>query len=438
MGKNRKKKASALQEDVAGLRLVKRDGGSTEWVFGEKAESSKVASTVTPAALADPARTPSRPGTTRPTAAGMGFVEEPVAGQCVGTLRWDESSNFPLLPAWPRAMRGVADALPTGWRDYLEMRLPPDPSGTIHIEPPMLDGLSYPLTLLHAIRLLGLTPPSHDTLTLLIIGASSKGEARLLRDSNYWAELAHFLPGATLHLIFVGPEIDASGAAPQPAPSITAECVRGTLGALLKERPSLSAANTMVVGFNTGMGNGLYPLMQSWLPDLVQILKREMVAVFTCANDYADLKGEVMVWKLLDANMVVGPQKSPFKAVTIVRAPGDEKARAASAPPSPPAGHHSCLHRHRQRHHRITCATASRTSLPPPPGVCRLVVQLVFALRGARPRQGCAAARGGAGAVQGAQEAGEAAQRDADAQRGSLINMSLVILHSHVAHRSAV
>ena len=49
------------------------------------------------------------------------------------------------------------------------------------------------------------------------------------------------------------------------SPRLSAECVRGTLGALLAQRPHLTAANTVCVGFNTGMGSGLYPLMQSWL-----------------------------------------------------------------------------------------------------------------------------------------------------------------------------
>jgi hypothetical protein len=71
-----------------------------------------------------------------------------------------------------------------------------------------------------------------------------------------------------LHLVFVGPEIaeidDGVEVAP-PSPRLSAECVRGTLGALLAQRPQLTAANTVCVGFNTGMGSGLYPLMQSWL-----------------------------------------------------------------------------------------------------------------------------------------------------------------------------
>ena len=166
--------------DVASLKLEQSDAHGTRWVFTQPAERSQVHSTI---------RRKARPAehagsTSTSTEQKLGFVEAPSPGQCVGTLRWDDSSRFPPLPAWPASL--VGDEVPAleGWRDYLEMRLLPDASGIIRVEPPMLDGLSYPLSLLLAMRLLRLRPPSHETLTLLIVGSSSKAEARLLRDSN--------------------------------------------------------------------------------------------------------------------------------------------------------------------------------------------------------------------------------------------------------------
>ena len=64
-----------------------------------------------------------------PTGGKLGFVEATSPGQCVGTLRWDESSSFPPLPAWPAPLVGDEMAMPEGWRDYLEMRLVPDAGG---------------------------------------------------------------------------------------------------------------------------------------------------------------------------------------------------------------------------------------------------------------------------------------------------------------------
>ena len=277
-------------DDECGMLLVRlRAGARTAWAFGDeescRLDTAKPTTAAAPAAPAAPADS-SADARMQPVAkAGLGFVETPQPGQCVGTLRWDEAKSFPPLPPPPWSAHEAPPAIGCGWREYIEMRVPPDAGGTIRIEPPMLDGASYPLSLLHAMQTLRLRPPSHEPLTVLIIGASSKAEARLLHASNYWLELAHFLPAATLQLVFVGPEIDASSASPQQlTPRLSAECVRGTLGELLRARPRLDASNAVVVGFNTGMGNGLLALMQSWLPDLCDIARKGLVAVFTCAR----------------------------------------------------------------------------------------------------------------------------------------------------------
>jgi len=185
----------------------------------------------------------------------------------------------------------------------------------------MLDGLSYPLTLVHAMRLLRLQPPRPGPFVVLVIGASSKAEERLLRDSNYWEELLYFLPGTAVELVFVGPEIEPAYAGQRiERGRLVGRCFRGTLGQLLQAEPHHTPDSTLVVGFNTGMGSGLYPLMSSWLPDLLALLRHGFVAVFSCANDYSDLKGELMVFhELLRANVIVPPRLNPFKAATVVR-----------------------------------------------------------------------------------------------------------------------
>ena len=60
--------------------------------------------------------------------------------------------------------------------------------------------------------------------------------------------------------------------------------------------------------------------MTSWLPDLIELLRRGIVAVFTCANDYSDLRGELAIFvQLLGAEVVIEPSRNPFKAATVVR-----------------------------------------------------------------------------------------------------------------------
>ena len=88
------------------------------------------------------------------------------------------------------------------------------------------------------------------------------------------------------------------------------------------------------------------------LPDLVALLRLGLVAVFTCAIDYSDLRGELALFQTLHAQLVLAPQRNPFKAATVVRESEAERCewscsssyvyavcgRADGAPPLPPPG----------------------------------------------------------------------------------------------------
>ena len=288
----------------------------------------------------------------------MDFEHGADHGQCVGTLRWKSGASFPRLGAWPTELVGRAPKL-TGWRDYLEWRIPADATGTIKVEAPLLDGLSYPLSLIHALQSLRLRPPQPGPLYLIIIGASSKAEERLVRDSDYWQELSRFFVGASIELVFCGPEMASAthGKVTRLSSHLTARNFHGTLGELLRKEPRHTAESTVVVGFNTGFGNcsegmhkGGFPLMMGWLPDLIALLQLGLVAVFTCANDYSDLRGELTLFQTLHAEMILPPSRNPFKAATVVRESDAAKCewscsscytyaicgRTEGAPPLPP------------------------------------------------------------------------------------------------------
>ena len=70
-----------------------------------------------------------------------------------------------------------------------------------------------------------------------------------MRDSTYWLELLHFLPGAKIELVFVGPEIAAAShgrVTTHGRGRLTARCFHGTLGDLLRaEMPDF------LLGWNT-------------------------------------------------------------------------------------------------------------------------------------------------------------------------------------------
>ena len=274
------------------------------------------------------------------------FDERPTDGLCVGTLRWSGDGSFPPLAPVPAPLAAatkseVLGLLGGGWRDYIEARIPPDAAGDIRVEAPLLDGLSYPLSLLRALATLNFRAPKPGPLNILVIGASSKAEARAnaARKSNifsprchapvglcgavriagaavavlellgrarripprraeinrrdrsprYVAEIAisrftlahsvelRCIAGTEIALTFVGPEISAESAeAPRATRGrISAGAYRGTLGELLQNSPGrYGPADTIVAAFNTGMGSGLWPLMKSWIGDLVLLLQR--------------------------------------------------------------------------------------------------------------------------------------------------------------------
>jgi hypothetical protein len=73
----------------------------------------------------------------------------------------------------------------------------------------------------------------------------------------------------------------------------------------------------MVMGFNTGLGGGGGALARAWASDLVAALKRPNTpAVFTCANAFADLAGELGVFRALGARFAAAPAANPFRAYT--------------------------------------------------------------------------------------------------------------------------
>ena len=144
-----------------------------------------------------------------------------------------------------------------------------------------------------------------------------------------WHELLHFFPAARLELVFVGPEIAPASHNRRTShgPRLSARRFHGTLGELLRAEPQHTAESSIVVGYNTGFGNassgmakGGFALMTSWLPDLLAVLRLGLVAIFTCANDYSDLRGELAIMKsVLHAQLVLPPSRNPFKAATVVR-----------------------------------------------------------------------------------------------------------------------
>lgn len=357
------------------------------------------------------------------SSAGLMTDEEQRNDMCVGTFRWKASHVLPPVPPPPAGRLptvGPADAI--GWARYLQARWGvKDGAAAAALarrDASLLDGMSYPLSLSLALECLGVRRERLFDGTLgirhldvVVAGASSKAEERLLRDSDYWAELGRIYSGISIHLWMVGPEIEtapgdsgssgsaskagrnksskkkkgknkgAAAGSQQPGDgingaagpastasssssscyrlgtsgSLTASAFRGTLQTLFEAHPELCppssssttekgtmeaaggsrgggaggdgggrpGAATFVCGFNPGFGSGNVDMLTSWLRDLVYAARLRVPVIFTQANDYSDLRGELAVLtRIVGAKFILPPQKNPFHAATCAQDPG--------------------------------------------------------------------------------------------------------------------
>eukprot|EP01024_Parvocaulis_polyphysoides_P035063 TRINITY_DN31054_c0_g1_i2.p1 TRINITY_DN31054_c0_g1~~TRINITY_DN31054_c0_g1_i2.p1 ORF type:complete len:302 (-),score=47.93 TRINITY_DN31054_c0_g1_i2:43-834(-) len=208
------------------------------------------------------------------------------------------------------------------------------------LELPMMDGLSFPLTFLWALKSLVtcniFTPEQilrKKNLRVIVVGASKRAEERLFDKSNYWEELIYFLPQSNIELVFVGPEIskEKHKKSFQNSPKLKAFFFKGSFGQYLNYEKSLIVDDTILVGFNTGFGSGDENLRKSFSSDLQIILKRKFLMVFTCSNDHSDLNGEEGVINQIGGKFVLYPRKSPFAAVTVTHVEGQKDSTWSSA-----------------------------------------------------------------------------------------------------------
>ncbi|RLN92557.1 hypothetical protein BBJ28_00007098 [Nothophytophthora sp. Chile5] len=253
-------------------------------------------------------------------------------GMYSGTFRWLESKTFPPLPSFPARGNGKPPVdLTGGWQEYLASRGSSAADGglvaTATRDPSCLDALSFPVTFLHVTQLLSLCRGSE--LHVLIIGASQKAEQRVWRTTDYWSEIAAFYAEMQVTLHFIGPEVhehddDRDKARTSALPLNMTVChFRGTFGDFQDSQcySDCTPETSVIVGYNTGFGNFIdsqhHDLLFSWLPDLYRIAESGIPAIFTCANDYADMSGEFAVQsRVIGARMLLLPKQNPFSAAS--------------------------------------------------------------------------------------------------------------------------
>ena len=252
-----------------------------------------------------------------------------------GTFRWARGKKFIQLPAFPNCSDGSgvhAVDVTRGWKSYLQTR---DASGTLvrlaQRESSLLDCLSFPVTIAFWLQRLQL-PRSGRAIHIVVWGATSKAETRILLETKCFHELGHLFPSLSLTLWLTGPEVVEThtilpeSSSPQnkfPLPAnMTVHMVHTDppcVGALLAAHPEWTAANSLHVVYNGGFGSFFHTgdarLCWSWLPDLCALADSGIATLFTCANDFNDVQGESRVQvALVAATFVTAPMPNPFHA----------------------------------------------------------------------------------------------------------------------------
>jgi hypothetical protein len=238
----------------------------------------------------------------------------------------------------------------------------------------LLDCLTFPITIAFWMQELGLlkcggkcagkgTCRQSDNLTstpaeysrekraefnIVLLGATAKAEQRVLTETRAFHELGYLFPCEHINLWLIGPEMSkttvmdpdaVSGLAKQldlpgnmrvRIQRINPPCVKR----LLEKHVQLNPQNTAMVVFNGGFGDFIKGgnkgnldntnLMWSWLPDLQEIARSGITTLFTCANDYADVRGEAIVQtRLVGARFVRAPLVNPYHAGSTFRGKPD-------------------------------------------------------------------------------------------------------------------
>ena len=292
-------------------------------------------------------------------AAGLAADSELLSGVSVGTFRWKRGKTFEPMPT-------PADGPPRfelrGWGPYLKARAGASFLQRAQSDLSTVDALSFPLSFIYAMCRMDLSPKNLETqgiseLNVVFAGSTAHAEQRLLFDTNYFAEIGLCYSNMkNVNLYFVGPEAASAASlrkahkkktgknnnnkkkknktkgvvSPQVTTNTTVSHVKGTSTEFFqRHRPELlpcgSSGNsvTVLMGFNPGFGSGNAPLVASWTNDLLFLARHNVPVIFTQANDYSDLRGELMVIQgVIGAKFVLPPMRNPFPMATTAHEPG--------------------------------------------------------------------------------------------------------------------
>jgi hypothetical protein len=258
-----------------------------------------------------------------------------------GTFRWKKSK---ILPSMPSFTPGHELNLSRGWMEYFLSRettveLSQQLIAKVHQDLSLIDCLSTPLTISFLLRQHLSTKYKNllsaaDVIHIVCIGTSAKTEGRILHETNCFHEISHNFPHIPqIQLYLVGPEMDSTPSHSQLTANLAVTTFQGTSIQFFRSNSSLLSQETVVIGFNCGYGNWENPLPRrydlcfQWLPDLYFLTGTRLPLYFACANDYADLVGEVSLHQLIFGSyFILSPAENQFAYASTLVPPNSSKS----------------------------------------------------------------------------------------------------------------
>lgn len=252
------------------------------------------------------------------------------SNQYLGTFRWKKNYSFPIL-SLPKTLFYSKPL--DNWNNFITNRFPEN----FEIEPHIIDALSFPISVISGLQVLkeeNKLNLSDSQFNIILMGVAQKAEVRIALESNYFDDLFHYLnfqknlydkaaniseENLTLNLYFVGPEVQNNNSYysknSQRMKYIFSQAKSGDF--LKQNALEFSKTNTVFVGLNCGYGAGYLRLTNSWVSDLMKLLKFNYPMFFTYTNDYEDMKGELgIIRDLLGGKIYKEILNNPFKCMT--------------------------------------------------------------------------------------------------------------------------
>jgi hypothetical protein len=174
--------------------------------------------------------------------------------------------------------------------------------------------LTFAATIAHALSYLGkrIMPRT----VIWIVGACEEVEGQLIRNGDLAEPLAAMCPSlGRLEIWLIGPDMRENWrierGCSQRGASIVVRALSGTLHAVNAAGNQSDWPNYVVL-FSSGIGTLAWPLVDTWLPTLTQLIQLNIPLLFTCYDEHEAAGQMTLLKEAFDATVSHAPIENPL------------------------------------------------------------------------------------------------------------------------------